>query len=79
MRGGFVLGLEDTGSRMSRLGKAELVYGHLMTVEEVIRRHIDAVTLDDVNAGPSRGVARPAERPRCHRTVRRRAEHEFVA
>jgi predicted Zn-dependent peptidase len=47
MRGGFVLGLEDTGSRMSRLGKSELVYGELMTVDEVIAA-VDAVTLDDV-------------------------------
>jgi predicted Zn-dependent peptidase len=45
MRGGLVLGLEDTGSRMSRLGKAELVYGELMTVEEILG-NIDAVTLD---------------------------------
>jgi predicted Zn-dependent peptidase len=42
-----VLGLEDTGSRMSRLGKSELVYGELMTVDEVIAA-IDAVALDDV-------------------------------
>ena len=47
MRGGFVLGLEDTGSRMSRLGKSELVYGELMTVNEVIAA-IDSVTVDDV-------------------------------
>jgi predicted Zn-dependent peptidase len=47
MRGGLVLGLEDTGSRMSRLGKSELVYGELMTVDEILG-HIDAVTLDDV-------------------------------
>ena len=47
MRGGLVLGLEDTGSRMSRLGKSELVYGELMTVDEILR-HIDDVTLDDV-------------------------------
>jgi predicted Zn-dependent peptidase len=47
MRGGFVLGLEDTGSRMSRLGKSELVYGELMTVNEVIAA-IDSVTLDEV-------------------------------
>ena len=49
MRGGFVLGLEDTGSRMSRLGKSELVYGELMTVDEVLA-HVDAVRLDDVQA-----------------------------
>jgi predicted Zn-dependent peptidase len=47
MRGGLVLGLEDTGSRMSRLGKSELVYGELMTVEEILRQ-IEDVRLDDV-------------------------------
>jgi predicted Zn-dependent peptidase len=47
MRGGLVLGLEDTGSRMSRLGKAELVYGELMTVDELLAS-VSAVTLDDV-------------------------------
>jgi predicted Zn-dependent peptidase len=49
MRGALVLGLEDTGSRMTRLGKSELVYGELMSVDEILRR-IDAVTLDDVRA-----------------------------
>jgi len=49
MRGGLVLGLEDTGSRMSRLGKAELVYGELLTVEEVLAR-IEAVSLDDAQS-----------------------------
>ena len=49
LRGGLVLGLEDTGSRMSRLGKSELVYGELMTVDEILG-HIDAVTPEDVQA-----------------------------
>jgi predicted Zn-dependent peptidase len=49
MRGGLVLGLEDTGSRMSRLGKAELVYGELMSVPELLAR-IDGVTLGDTQA-----------------------------
>jgi predicted Zn-dependent peptidase len=49
LRGSIVLGLEDTSSRMSRLGKAELVYGELMTVDAVLAS-IDAVTLDDVRA-----------------------------
>jgi predicted Zn-dependent peptidase len=49
MRGGLVLGLEDTGSRMTRLGKGELVYGELMTVEEILAS-IDAVTLDDTRS-----------------------------
>jgi predicted Zn-dependent peptidase len=42
-----VLGLEDTGSRMSRLGKGELLYDDLLTVDEVLAR-IDAVTPDQV-------------------------------
>ena len=47
LAGALVLGLEDTGSRMSRLGKAELVYGELLTVDELLAR-IDAVTLEQV-------------------------------
>jgi predicted Zn-dependent peptidase len=42
LRGGLVLGLEDTGSRMSRLGKSELSYGEYLPVREVLAR-IDAV------------------------------------
>ncbi len=49
LRGGLVLGLEDNGSRMSRLAKAELVYGELPSVGELLD-DIDAVTLDDVRA-----------------------------
>ncbi|MEO5851423.1 MAG: pitrilysin family protein [Nocardioides sp.] len=47
LRRGLVLGLEDSGSRMSRLGKAEVAYDELLSIEEVIAR-IDKVTLDDV-------------------------------
>ena len=49
LKGGLVLGLEDSGSRMSRLGKAELVYDELLSIDEVLQR-IDAVTLEDANA-----------------------------
>jgi predicted Zn-dependent peptidase len=49
LRGSLVLGLEDTGSRMSRLGKSELVYGELLTIEEILAK-ISAVTLEDVRA-----------------------------
>ena len=45
----LVLGLEDTGDRMSRLGKAELVHGDLLTIEQLLAR-IDAVTPDAVRA-----------------------------
>jgi len=47
LRGSLVLGLEDTGSRMSRIGKSELVYGELLSVDDVINR-IGGVTLEDV-------------------------------
>ncbi len=47
LRGGLVLGLEDSGSRMSRIAKAELLYDELPSIDEVIRR-INAVTLEDV-------------------------------
>ena len=49
LRGSLVLGLEDTGARMSRIGKAELVHGELLSVNQILGR-IDAVTLDDVAA-----------------------------
>ncbi len=47
LRGGMVLGMEDSGSRMARIGKADLVHGELLSLDEVLAR-IDAVTLDDV-------------------------------
>jgi predicted Zn-dependent peptidase len=49
LRGGMVLGLEDTGSRMSRIGKGELVYGEHLSVDTVLEL-IAGVTLDDVRA-----------------------------
>ncbi|SFL84733.1 M16 family metallopeptidase [Geodermatophilus ruber] len=49
LKGGLVLGLEDTGSRMSRLGKSELAYGEYLSVPEVLGR-LDAVGEDDVRA-----------------------------
>jgi predicted Zn-dependent peptidase len=49
VKGSYVLGLEDTGSRMSRLAKSELLYGDLMGVDELLAQ-VDRVTLDDVNA-----------------------------
>jgi predicted Zn-dependent peptidase len=58
MRGGLVLGLEDTGSRMSRIGKSELVYDSLMPVDEVLRR-IDAVTPEDIAAVAADVLNRP--------------------
>ncbi|SEL86510.1 Predicted Zn-dependent peptidase [Blastococcus sp. DSM 46786] len=42
LKGGLVLGLEDTGSRMSRLGKSELSYGEYVPVRDVLA-HIESV------------------------------------
>ena len=47
LRGSTVLGLEDSGSRMNRIGKSELVHGEHLTVDEQLAR-IAAVTVDDV-------------------------------
>ncbi|WP_024934645.1 M16 family metallopeptidase [Actinomadura welshii] len=58
LRGAMVLGLEDTGSRMSRIGKSELVYESLLPVDEVLAR-IEAVTLDDVRAVAAEVLAGP--------------------
>jgi predicted Zn-dependent peptidase len=49
VKGSYVLGLEDTGSRMSRLAKSEMLYGDLMSVDELLNR-VDLVTPDDVNS-----------------------------
>jgi predicted Zn-dependent peptidase len=57
-RGGLVLGLEDSGSRMSRIGKGELAYGEVLTVDEVLAR-IDAVTVEDCRAVAADVLARP--------------------
>ena len=42
-----MLGLEDSASRMTRLGKSELVDDELLSIDEVLAS-IDAVTLEDV-------------------------------
>jgi len=58
LKGALVLGLEDTGSRMSRLGKGELLYGDLLSVDELLTR-VDAVTPDDVRAVAADLLNRP--------------------
>ena len=58
LKGAVVLGLEDTGSRMSRLGKGELLYDELLSVDEVLRR-VDAVTPGDGPQVAGELLARP--------------------
>ncbi|GII20591.1 M16 family metallopeptidase [Planosporangium mesophilum] len=59
LKGSLVLGLEDTGSRMSRLGKGELLYRDMLSVDDLLAR-IDAVTPDDVRAVAADVLVNPA-------------------
>ena len=58
VRGGIVLGLEDPSSRMTRLGKAELVYPNLEPVDDILAA-IDAVTHEDIKAIAAEVLTRP--------------------
>ncbi|MGY1725278.1 M16 family metallopeptidase [Blastococcus sp. SYSU DS0533] len=51
LKGGLVLGLEDTGSRMSRLGKSELSFGEYVPVRDVLAR------IESVDEAQVRSVA----------------------
>jgi predicted Zn-dependent peptidase len=58
LRGSLVLGLEDTGSQMTRIGKAELVHGDVLAVDELLAR-VEAVTADDVRDVAADVLRRP--------------------
>ncbi len=58
LRGGLVLGLEDSSSRMSRLGRNELNYGEHRSIEHTLRQ-IDQVTVEEVNAVAHRLLSQP--------------------
>ena len=58
MRGGLVLGLEDSASRMNRLGRSELNYGEYRTISSTLA-DIDGVTLEDVNAVARQILSKP--------------------
>ncbi|BFO15840.1 hypothetical protein SHKM778_22280 [Streptomyces sp. KM77-8] len=73
LQGSTVLGLEDTGALMNRIGKSELCWGEQMSVDDMLAR-IASVTPDDVRSvardvlgrrpslsviGPSRTSRRP--------------------
>jgi len=70
IKGQMVLGLESTRSRMTRLGKAEVTDGELLSLDEIVER-IDAVTVEDVNAIAQRHL-RWQPRTRDDRAARRR-------
>jgi predicted Zn-dependent peptidase len=48
LRGGLLLGLEDSASRMNRLGRSELNYGEYRSLTSTLRQ-IEQVTVEDVN------------------------------
>jgi predicted Zn-dependent peptidase len=47
VRGSLVLSQEDSGSRMSRIGKNEIVYGHVMDFDEILKA-ISRVNATDI-------------------------------
>jgi predicted Zn-dependent peptidase len=51
VRGSLVLSQEDTGSRMSRIGKNEIVYGQVMDFDDILKA-ISRVSAEDI-----RGIA----------------------
>ncbi|MQA24206.1 MAG: insulinase family protein [Micromonosporaceae bacterium] len=58
LKGSLVLGMEDTGSRMSQLGKGELLYGDLLSVDELLAK-VHAVTVDEVHSIASELLNQP--------------------
>ena len=47
IKGQMILGLESTRSRMTRLGKAEVTDGELLSLDEIVER-LDAVSTEGV-------------------------------
>ncbi|HEX2902767.1 MAG TPA: pitrilysin family protein [Jatrophihabitans sp.] len=74
LAGAMVLGLEDSGSRMSRIGKAELSFGDVLGLDDLLAR-IDAVSLADVNELAAELTAGA----RCLTVVGPFAAHDFDA
>ena len=72
--GGMVLGLEDSGSRMTRIGKAELSFGDVLGLDQLIER-VESVTHAQVNEL----AAELLSRPRCLTVVGPFGEHDFDA
>jgi predicted Zn-dependent peptidase len=58
VKGSLVLSLEDTTSRMSRIGRAQLVHGSVMSLEEMVAR-TEAITAADVRRVIERVVPGP--------------------
>jgi predicted Zn-dependent peptidase len=58
IKGAMVLSLEDTSSRMSRLGKSEIAHGEVITLDEVLEK-LDAVTAEECREVAADVLSRP--------------------
>jgi predicted Zn-dependent peptidase len=58
LRGGLVLGLEDSSSRMNRIGRSELNYAEHRSIDRTLKE-LDEVTVDEVNAVARRLLSKP--------------------
>ena len=58
LKGELALSLEDSGARMHRIGRGQLVHGRVTTFEELCGR-IDGVTLDQVGEVAAEVLRRP--------------------
>jgi predicted Zn-dependent peptidase len=74
LRGGMVLGLEDSSSRMSRIGKAELSFGDVLGLDDLLAL-VDAVTPQQVNGL----AAELTSQARCLTVVGPFGAHDFDA
>jgi len=74
LAGAMVRGLEDSGSRMSRIGKAELSFGDVLGLDDLLAL-VDAVTVQQVNEL----AAELTNQARCLTVVGPFGAHDFDA
>jgi predicted Zn-dependent peptidase len=63
VKGSMMLGLENTSSRMMRLGTGELFYGNFTAIDEILRK-LNEVSIDEVHS-----VAKQLLKPARYSTV----------
>ena len=74
IKGSLALGLEDSGGRMTRIGRSELVHGAVMPFDELVAR-TEAVGHDDL----ARVIERIWPNPRVTAVIGPFAEDAFAA
>ena len=68
LKGGYILGLESTSSRMSSIGRSKLLLGYANGIDEVVKK-IERVTREDVMAIAQRVLEGPYAASAVGRTV----------